>query len=56
MSNISRGIKNLPKERTKNIVFLSDDIILKLYNYFIEHERYRDATLLGLAYESAGRR
>ena len=56
MINIARSIKNLPKERSKNIVFLPNHVVMGMYNYFMEHKRYRDATLLALAYESAGRR
>lgn len=53
---ISQRIKNLPQENVREIVFLSDEVIMILYNYFIDSKRYRDATLLALLYESGGRK
>lgn len=55
-NNISNKIKNLPSETVREIVFLDNDIIIKLYNYFINTEQYKFATLLALAYESGGRK
>lgn len=55
-NNQAAKIKGLPKQPVRKIVFLKDDTILLLYKYFMEHKMYRDATLLGLAYESAGRK
>lgn len=55
-NNVATKVKGLPKEPVRDIVFLPDEVIMKLYNYLMEHERYRDATLLALGYESAGRK
>lgn len=55
-SNLAPKIKNLPKEGSREIVFLDNETIMMLYKYFMDSERYRDATLLALAYESAGRK
>ena len=54
--NLSSKIKNLPKQSCRDIVFLDDSLILDLYDKFMKEKRYRDATLLALAYESAGRK
>ena len=54
--NYASKVKGLPKEAVREIVFLSNDTIMKLYNYLMEHEMYRDATLVALAYESTGRK
>ena len=53
---IGDKIKNLPKISTREIVFLDNWMILELFEYFMNHRMYRDAVLLGLAYESAGRK
>lgn len=55
-TNVAAKIKGLPKENVRDIVFLSNDIIMKLYNFFMKEERYKEATLLALAYESAARK
>lgn len=54
--NNASKVKGLPKEAVREIEFLSNDIIMKLYNYFMENEKYKDATLLALAYESSARK
>lgn len=54
--NNASKVKGLPKEAVREIEFLSNDIIMELYNYFMENERYKDATLLALAYESSARK
>lgn len=54
--NISQKLKNLPQESVREIIFLENDVIIKLYNYFMDNELYRDATLLALAYESGARK
>ena len=54
--NYASKVKGLLKEAVREIVFLSNDTIMKLYNYLMEHEMYRDATLVALAYESTGRK
>ena len=55
-NNQAAKIKGLPKESVRKIVFLKDDAIMLLYQYFMDNGMYRDATLLALAYESAGRK
>lgn len=54
--NQAAKVKGLPKEVVREIVFLDNDIILKLCNKFLAEERYKEATLLALAYDSAGRK
>lgn len=54
--NQAAKVRGLEKEPVRDIVFLDNDTVIKLYDYFMEHERYRDATLLALGYESAGRK
>jgi integrase len=49
-------LKGLPKEKVKDIVFLTDEQILKLYEELEQTEEYQMATILALAYESAGRK
>lgn len=55
-SNQAARIKGLPREQVRNIVFLENHEVMTLYKYFMKEKRYRDATLLGLLYESAGRK
>lgn len=55
-NNVSRKIKGLPKESVRNIVFLTDDIISKLRTKLLYDERYKEATLLSLLYDSACRK
>jgi len=54
-SSASR-LKGLPKEKVRDIVFLTNEQILKLYGKLEETEEYQLATILALAYESAGRK
>ena len=49
-------IKNLPKIPIRPIVFLDDLTIHKLIDYFLYKERYRDATLCALLYETGARK
>jgi len=49
-------LKGLPKEKVRDIVFLTDEQILKLYGKLEELKEYQMATILALAYESAGRK
>lgn len=49
-------IKGLPRDPVREIFFLDNEEVIKLYNYFMINEQYKDATLLGLVYESAGRK
>ena len=54
--NQARSIKGLEKDPVREIVFLDAETCEKLYNYFMEHEMYRDATLFALGLESSGRK
>lgn len=54
--NQAAKVKGLEKDSVRDIVFLDREMIDKLYDYFMEHERYRDATLLALGIESSGRK
>ena len=54
--NASRMIKSLQKEPIKPIIFLSDERIMRLFQDLMDRGEYQKATLLMLAYESAGRR
>ena len=49
-------IKGLPKEPVRDIDFIPNDTIEKLYDKFMEEKRYRDATLLGILYDSGVRK
>ena len=54
--NLSKKVKGIPKEATKEIVFLEDCQIKRLRDYLIEHEKYRLLALLDLLYDSGARR
>lgn len=55
-NNVSKKIKGLEKEPVREIVFLPNEVVEMLRDKFIEEKRYKEATLLCLAYESAGRK
>lgn len=55
-NNVSRKIKGLPKESVRDIVFLTDDIISQLRHKLLFEERFKEATLLSLLYDSACRK
>lgn len=54
--NASRLIKSLAKEPVRKIIFLEDSTVMGLYDELMQLGEYQKATLLMLAYESAGRR
>jgi integrase len=54
--NAARLIKSLQKEPIKPIIFLEDSTVMALYDKLMQLQEYQKATLLMLAYESAGRR
>lgn len=56
INNPSKKVKGLQKESVRQIVFLPNDLIEQLREKFIKEKRYQEATLLCLAYESAGRK
>jgi integrase/recombinase XerD len=55
-NNAVRKVKGLGAEPVREIVFLSDDMILKLCDKLTEQGEYQKAALLMLAYDSAARR
>ena len=54
--NAARLIKGLQKESVKPIIFVPDSAVMYLYDELMRREQFQHATLLMLAYESAGRR
>jgi len=55
-TNISKKVRGLAKEPVREIFFLTNEQILKLRDALIERKKYQYATLLMLAYDSAGRK
>ena len=55
-NNVARKVKGLGKEPVREIFFLKDEQILKLKDELIAGKEYQKATLLMLAYDSAGRK
>lgn len=53
--NYARKIKNLPKEPVKEIVFLTDEQILKIRNWLLENKMYRECAYLDVSYDSTAR-
>lgn len=54
--NMAKKVKTLSKDPVRSIMFLSDIQVLKLMNELIKREEFQKATLLMLAYDSAGRK
>lgn len=54
--NYASKVKGLSKQKTREIVFLTNEEIEYLYSRLLEKKRYQQALLLALMYESAGRR
>ena len=54
--NYASKVKGLQKEKTREIVFLTDEEIEYIYNKLIEKEKYQQALFISLMYDSAGRR
>lgn len=55
-NNVARKVKGLKKDPVRDIVFISNESIMKLKKELIKNEEYQKATLLMLAYDSAGRK
>jgi integrase len=55
-NNVAKKVRGLPKKEVREIVFLTDEQIIRLKDKLIEMEEYQKATLLMLAYDSAGRK
>lgn len=49
-------VKGLGKQPVRDIVFLSDDEVMHIYNTLISKENYKQALLCAIMYESLGRR
>lgn len=54
--NYAKKVKGLAKEEVREIVFLTDEQIMKLRERLKEEKKYSHLLLLDLAYDSAGRR
>jgi integrase len=55
-NNVAKKVKGLGNEPVREIFFLTDEQIMKLKNELIQRKEYQKATLLMLAYDSAGRK
>lgn len=54
--NASEKIKGVPNNPVREITFVSDEHIKILYDKLMKEERYKEATLLGILYDSGVRR
>ena len=54
--NAAAKVKGLPKEAVREVVFISDDVILQLWDKLMKEHRYKEATLLGILYDSGSRK
>ena len=54
--NQAAKVKGLPKETVRDIVFIEDDVIMMLYEDFMNTKRFKEASLLMLLYESGARK
>ena len=55
-NNVASKVHGLEKDPVREIVFITNDEIEALRNKFISEKRYRDAMLISLLYDSAGRK
>lgn len=49
-------VKGLQKEEVREIIFLTNEEIMHIYNSLIQEEKYQQALLCAIMYESLGRR
>lgn len=54
--NYASKVKGLPKEKVRDIQFLTDEQVEKIYNYLMEKGQYQRALYLSLSYDSGARR
>jgi len=55
-NNTARKVKGLRKDPVRDIIFLSNEQVMKLKDELIKSEKYMLASILMLAYDSAGRK
>jgi integrase len=55
-NNAARKVKGLKKDPVRDIIFISNEQVMKLKGELIRREDYAKATLLMLVYDSAGRK
>jgi hypothetical protein len=55
-TNVSKKVKGLTKENVREIIFLTDEQIMKIKDELLKRQDYQKATLLMLAYDSAARK
>jgi len=55
-NNQAKKVKGLPKKPVRDIIFLTDEQVIKLKNKLVEMKDYQKATLLMLSYDSAARK
>jgi len=55
-SSTATKVKGLPKQPIREIHFLTDEQIMKIKKVLLDRKEYQKATLLMLAYDSAGRK
>ena len=54
--NYASKVKGLAKQKTRDIVFLTDEEVEYIYSRLIEKKRYQQALLCALMYDTCGRR
>lgn len=54
--NQMKTIKSIEKQHVRDIVFLTDEQVTYLIDYYLEKEEYQKALYVSLSYDSAGRR
>ena len=54
--NASEKVKGVPRNPVREITFVPDEHIKLLYDYLMKEERYKEATLLAILYDSGVRR
>jgi len=55
-NNTARKVKGLRKDPVRDIIFLSNEQVMKLKDELIKSEKYMLASILMLSYDSAGRK
>ena len=55
-NNVAKKVRGLEKEPVREIVFLTNEEVEALRDKFMKEERYKDAMLISLLYDSAARK